>query len=74
VPRFLDLVRQESGAGRQRILVVAHKGVNRVLLAHILGMPLGRIFSIEQDFCAVNVLQVPSDPGGEWRLVAEPRG
>ena len=73
VPRFLDLVQQESRAGHHRILVVGHKGVIRVLLAHAFGLPLERIFSIEQEYCAVSVLRVSSTPGGEWRLIAESR-
>jgi broad specificity phosphatase PhoE len=74
VPRFRDLVEQESRAGRRRMLVMGHRGVNRVLLAHVLGLPLERIFSIEQDCCAVSVLRVSGSPGGGWRLVAEPGG
>lgn len=73
VPHFLDLVQQESRAGHHRILVVGHKGVNRVLLAHAFGLPLQQIFSVGQDYCAASVLRVSSAPGGEWRLIAESR-
>lgn len=39
------------------IAVVAHGGVNRVILCHILGIPLENIFRIEQDHGAVNVIE-----------------
>lgn len=39
------------------IAVVAHGGVNRVALCHILGMPLEHIFRIEQDHAAVNIIE-----------------
>jgi molybdenum cofactor cytidylyltransferase len=59
VPGFQRLVEESIAAGHRRVLVVAHKGVNRVLLAHFRGLPLEDIFSIEQDYCAVKVLKMP---------------
>jgi len=41
----------------EAIAVVAHGGVNRVLLCHILGIPLENVFRVEQDFGAVNVIE-----------------
>ncbi len=38
-------------------IVVAHAGVNRVLLCSLLGMPLKHIFHLGQDYCAVNFLR-----------------
>jgi phosphoserine phosphatase len=40
----------------ERVLVVAHGGVNRLLLARIAGMPPERFLSIDQDFACVNVI------------------
>jgi len=37
-------------------LIVGHAGVNRVILCHVLGMPIRRLFSIRQDFAALNLL------------------
>lgn len=37
--------------------VVAHGGVNRVLLCHLMGIPLENIFRIEQDYASVNVIE-----------------
>jgi molybdenum cofactor cytidylyltransferase len=59
VPPFERLVEESVAAGHRRVLVVAHKGVNRVLLAHFRGLPLEDIFSIEQGYCAVAVPTAP---------------
>lgn len=42
---------------RTNIAIVAHGGVNRVLLCHVLGIPLENIFRIEQDNAAVNIIE-----------------
>ena len=39
------------------VSVVAHGGVNRIILCHILGMPLENVFRIEQDYGAVNIIE-----------------
>ncbi|MBI5188063.1 MAG: histidine phosphatase family protein [Nitrospirae bacterium] len=39
------------------IVIVAHGGVNRIILCHILGMPLENIFRIEQDYGALNIIE-----------------
>ena len=39
------------------IAIVSHGGVNRILLCHILGIPLENIFRIEQDYSALNVIE-----------------
>jgi len=39
------------------IAIVAHGGVNRIILCHIMGIPLENIFRIEQDFAAVNIIE-----------------
>jgi alpha-ribazole phosphatase len=36
---------------------VAHGGVNRIILCHIMGIPLENIFRIEQDYGAVNIIE-----------------
>jgi molybdenum cofactor cytidylyltransferase len=58
LPAFERLLASSLAAGHRRVLVVAHKGVNRVILAHLQGIPLSHIFSIEQDYCAVTLLKV----------------
>jgi len=46
----------ERHAGEE-IAVVAHGGVNRIILCHILGMPLENVFRIEQDYAALNIIE-----------------
>jgi broad specificity phosphatase PhoE len=38
------------------LAVVAHAGVNRVILCHILGVPLANLFRIDQHYGCVNIL------------------
>lgn len=52
-PAFERLMSQNVG----RIgVAVAHSVVNRVYLAHVLGLPLARYRAIAQDNCAINLL------------------
>ncbi|MEM1381644.1 MAG: histidine phosphatase family protein [Pseudomonadota bacterium] len=47
-------------------ILVAHEGVNRILLAHLTGGGLGALSHFEQDLCGINVLDfdvVPSEDG-----------
>jgi probable phosphoglycerate mutase len=74
VPAFERLLEASLAAGHRRVLVVGHKGVNRVILAHLQGIPLPEIFSIEQDYCAVTLLKVARTDGGGPRVTGvEPR-
>ncbi len=41
----------------ENIAIVAHGGVNRIILCNILGSPLENIFRIEQDYAAVNIIE-----------------
>jgi len=49
-----EIVEHHSG---EEIAVIAHGGVNRIILCHILGMPLHNIFRIEQDYTALNIIE-----------------
>jgi broad specificity phosphatase PhoE len=42
---------------QRRILVVAHGGVNRLLLTRLMGIPLERFLLLDQDFACVNVIE-----------------
>lgn len=41
-------------------LVVAHGGVNRAIICRVLGMPLHRLFSLGQDYAAMNLIEFPA--------------
>ncbi|NTU42217.1 MAG: histidine phosphatase family protein, partial [Nitrospirales bacterium] len=56
VIRALDEILSNHPDGS--IAIVAHGGVNRVILCHLLGIPLENIFRIEQDFSAVNIIEL----------------
>lgn len=66
---FTDLLRRawpvfrSIATGRDgRVAIVAHAGVNRVLLCQLLGMELGNIFRLGQDYGCVNT--VHHNPSG----------
>ena len=54
LPCFEEIVAAHNGS----ILIVGHAGVNRVLLCHLLGMPLNHLFRIGQDYAALNVIRM----------------
>jgi len=45
------------------LLIVGHAGVNRVLLCHLLGMPLANLFRLDQGYGCLNILQYVA---GSW--------
>jgi alpha-ribazole phosphatase len=45
----------------EEVLVVAHGGTNRVILLNAIGAPLSSLFSIEQDYCCVNIIDYYTD-------------
>lgn len=51
MPRFYRLVKEHLN---EHIAIVAHGGVNRVILCELVGIPLKNIFHIEQDFACLN--------------------
>jgi probable phosphoglycerate mutase len=40
----------------QRVVVVGHAGINRLLLCHFMGIPVARMFTLGQDYGCVNVI------------------
>lgn len=63
--RVLPVFEQIRATAEGDILVVAHSGVNRVILCQVLGMPLPRLLRLGQDYAALNLLEVR---GGEVTL------
>jgi probable phosphoglycerate mutase len=45
-----------GAVGAGSLLIVAHAGLNRVLLCHILGMPVANLFRLGQDYACLNTL------------------
>jgi probable phosphoglycerate mutase len=52
VPVIRDMASREQGT----VLVVGHAGVNRVILCHVLGIPLRNLFLLGQDYGCLNLL------------------
>ncbi len=44
-----------------KIIIVTHGAVIRIIISLILKMPLSQIFSIEQDYCALNIIDLFND-------------
>jgi len=53
-----DLLKRHSG---ERFAIVSHGGVNRVMLCHLMGLPLNNIFRIEQDYGCINIVDIHND-------------
>jgi alpha-ribazole phosphatase/probable phosphoglycerate mutase len=51
---FNEILEKHCG---ESIAIVSHGGINRVILCHVLGIPLENIFRIEQDFGALNIIE-----------------
>jgi alpha-ribazole phosphatase len=54
VETFNQLVNKHTN---EDIAIVAHGGINRVIICELLGIPLENIFRIEQDFAALNLIE-----------------
>lgn len=53
----LDKILSAVSKADTNIAIIAHGGVNRILLCNILGIPLENIFRLEQDYAAVNIIE-----------------
>ncbi len=58
VPKFMELAANHP---EETIAFVCHGGVNRAILAHLLGFPIANLFRISQNFAAVNIIQFYGD-------------
>jgi len=52
VAAFHEIMANSAG----NVLIVAHAGVNRLLLCYMLGMPLANLFRISQDYGCLNIV------------------
>ncbi|KJR42608.1 Phosphoglycerate mutase [Candidatus Magnetoovum chiemensis] len=58
MPVFYELLNKHRG---QKIAIVAHGGINRVIICDIIGIPLENIFRVEQDFACINIFEFYDD-------------
>jgi len=58
IPRFERIISKHSD---EQIAMVCHGGVNRVILSHLLEVPIKRIFRMKQDYAALNIIQYYGD-------------
>lgn len=55
--RVLDIFQEIMEVAQGDVLIVAHAGVNRLLLSHVLGLPIANIFRLAQDYGCLNIIQ-----------------
>jgi alpha-ribazole phosphatase len=53
LPRLSDLINQHA---EQAFIIVAHAGVNRVILSEALGLPLAHLFRLDQNYGCLNII------------------
>lgn len=63
--RVLPVFGQLTAPASPDLVMVAHAGVNRALVCHVLGMPLSRLFRVGQDYGCLNRLHLED---GQWRV------
>ena len=68
IPAFEEILRQDV----REMIVVAHAGVNRVILCHLLGMPLDNLFRIGQDYACLNEIETLDSGGIRIRRINMP--
>jgi len=72
IPKFLEITASHPN---DTIAFVCHGGVNRAILAHLLGFPIANLFRISQHFAAVNIIQFYEDQvmvellNGTWQHI-----
>ncbi len=57
-PKLADLIREHSG---EAFLVVAHAGINRVILSQAMGLSLQHIFHLDQAYAGLNIIDYYPD-------------
>jgi alpha-ribazole phosphatase len=53
IPKIMDIIEDNVG---KRILVVAHGGVNRIIIADALGLNINNIPRLEQNYACLNII------------------
>jgi alpha-ribazole phosphatase len=65
-PLLVDIAARHQG---EDVIIVAHGGVNRILLLDAIGAPLEALFGIEQDFGCMNCIDYFADGRSVVRLL-----
>lgn len=72
IPKFMEVTASHPN---DTIAFMCHGGVNRAILAHLLGFPLANLFRISQNYAAVNIIQFYEDQvmvellNGTWQHI-----
>lgn len=66
MPVISEIVERHSG---QEVLVVAHGGVNRIVLLNAIGAPLSSMFNIEQSYGCLNIIDYYADGRATVKLL-----
>jgi len=66
MPVIDEIVARHRG---EEVLVVAHGGVNRIILLNAIGAPLSSLFAIEQTYCCLNIIDYFADGNTVVKLV-----
>lgn len=66
VPAISAIVARHPG---EEVLVVAHGGVNRVILMDAIGAPASSMFTLDQQYCCMNVIDYYADGNRVVKLV-----
>lgn len=57
LPKLNEIMQTTTG----NILIAGHAGINRLILCHILGIPMKNIFRISQDYGCLNLISYRND-------------
>jgi alpha-ribazole phosphatase len=66
MPVINDIVKRHQG---EEVLVVAHGGVNRIVLLNAIGAPLAGMFNIEQNYGCLNIIDYYADDRATVKLL-----
>lgn len=58
IPAFTEIIERHRG---EAVCILAHGGVNRVILSEVLGLDIRNFFRIEQDYGCLNVIEYYND-------------
>ena len=66
--RVLKVFQDILAEAEDLVVIAGHAGVNRLILCHVLGIPLANLFRIGQDYGCINVIQY-AGAGSQVKLI-----